>query len=74
MADYSNPVLVAMRERYSKGDFSALEVQLTGILRRPAVDWIFRRRDGTYSGNGFGRSGARLVLVEVAEMKLTGGQ
>jgi hypothetical protein len=67
--DRSNPVFSALSRKQATGDFSSIEVDVVGTVRRKWLTWIFRMAGGGYAGNGFGESGGKAVLIEVETLK-----
>lgn len=64
-ADFPGPVLTAVRQRHSRGDYSLKEVVVVGRLRKRWLSLIFANRAGIYVGNGYGEGGGLAVLIEV---------
>ena len=58
-------LVAALRRRHAHGDFSPLDVQVTGRVHRRRLSLIFRTASGGYVGNGFGEGGGTAVLIDV---------
>jgi hypothetical protein len=67
--DRFDPALSAIRQRQAQGDYSPVEVELVGRVCRRWLTLIFRMAAGGYSGNGFGESGGKAVLIQVQTIR-----
>lgn len=65
----SDGLVAALRRRHQQGDFSPLDVQVTGRVHRRWLSLIFRKASGGFDGNGFGEGGGQAVLIYVESMK-----
>lgn len=68
--DKSRLVLALAQERIDSGNFSPLDVLVTGTLERSRFPIVWRRSDGSYSGFEYGPDGQFPVAIVVHEIVL----